>query len=389
MNTENNSTPENFANTVRLRALERPVNVTSSSRYVLFDLLRGLAAVAVLVFHMNYMLGSYSPGLHKGYLAVDFFFLLSGFVIAANYHATVRPAISWSEFLIVRFARLWPLFFVATLFGCVAIVSKLSRDSGYFDTSAVLASLTLNSLMLPSFFQAYGVDRLFLFNGASWSVFFEVVINLVFFAALRRLSLKPLITLSIALAGLLVWIAYANGSLDGGWAAATFHVGSARVLFGFTTGMALYLGSLKIRLHLNGWAAASLVAGLVLSFFVNGNWRVDCVMVIFGYPALILLAAKCDLKGIAARLGGRLGDISYSVYLLQTPAMLFVAGASKALIGRKIAEFAPVSGVLFVIGLLGVSYLSWRYFEVPARNVLRRRLSAWHKRSLLIAEGIA
>jgi len=77
--------------------------------------------------------------------------------------------------------------------------------------------------------------------------------------------------------------------------------------------------------------------------------------------------------------GAFLGDISYSVYLLQTPAMLFVAGASKALIGRKIAEFAPFSGVIFVFGLIGASYLSWRYFEIPARNYLKRRLTAPRK----------
>ena len=57
-------------------------------RYVTLDLMRGLAALAVLVFHMNYMLGTETHVIAKGYLAVDFFFILSGFVIAANYRIT-------------------------------------------------------------------------------------------------------------------------------------------------------------------------------------------------------------------------------------------------------------------------------------------------------------
>ena len=352
------------------------------SRYVLFDLLRGLAAIFVLVFHMNYMLGPYSPGIHKGYLAVDFFFILSGFVIAANYHVTVRPAITWPDFLAARFARLWPLFFVATLVGCVAVVSKLSRDAGYFDAFGVFRSLALNSVMLPSFFKLYGVDRLFLFNGASWSVFFEVLINLLFFAVLRRLSLKPLLGLTALFAGLLIAVAYTHGSLDGGWAGASFHVGTVRVLFGFTAGMAIFLISRTLRFRLNGWATAILVGCFTLSFFARGNWLVDSALVVVGFPLLVLLAAQCDLKRSMARVGAFLGDISYSVYLLQTPAMLFVAGASKALIGRKIAEFAPFSGVIFVFGLIGASYLSWRYFEIPARNYLKRRLTAPRKPAL-------
>lgn len=360
-----------------------------SARYIVLDLLRGLAAIAVLLYHANYMLGSYALNLHKGYLAVDFFFMLSGFVISANYHATVRGSISWPDFLSVRVARLWPLFLLSTLLGAVAVVVKLTRDSGYFDAYGVLSSLAVNGLMLPSFFQAYGVDRLFVFNGASWSVFFEVLINLVFFAFLRTQPLKTMCILSAAFAGFLSVMAQANGSLDGGWSAATFHVGSARVLFGFTAGMAVYLIGRHLRFHSDGPAALVPVAGLALSFFLNGTWLVDCALVILAFPLLLLLASRGHLTGLWARLGGRLGDISYSVYLLQTPAMLFAAGACQKFSGQKIAGFAPVSGVLFITGLLGISFLSWRYFELPAQRLIRRRLGSRQQRPSRIPERVA
>lgn len=364
----------------------------STPRYVLFDLLRGLAAIIVLVFHMNYMLGPYSPGIHKGYLAVDFFFILSGFVISANYHTSVRPDITWREFLVARIARLWPLFFLATLFGCVAIVSKLTRDAGFFDAAGVVRSLAVNVLMLPSFFQAYEVDRLFLFNGASWSVFFEMLVNLLFFAGLRGLRLRPLLFLCALFGGLLAWVAKVNGSLDGGWAAATFHVGSIRVLFGFTAGMAIFLVSRALvssRWRYGSGVTMIVVAIFCYAFFVDGPWWVDVALVLVCFPVLVLVAATCDLGGAPARVGRFLGDVSYSVYLLQTPAMLFVAGAFKFLFGRKVAEFAPLSGVIFVFVLIAASYLSWRFFEVPARNFLRRRLASRRAGAYAVRGGLA
>ena len=353
-----------------------PLSPITSGRYAVLDLMRGLAALAVLLFHMNYMLGSETHVIARGYLAVDFFFILSGFVIAANYHASVRPALSWNDFLSARIARLWPLFLLATLIGFVAVTMKATRDFGFLDAPNVFYALAFNSLMLPSFVQSYGVDRLFYFNAASWSIFFELAVNLVFIAGLRRLGLKPLLALAGGFAVLLTVAARANGSLDGGLTAATFHLGGLRVLFGFTTGMAVYLYAARVPRQAGGPATAAAVAGLCLAFWADGNWITDSVLAVGVFPLLVLIGARGHLNAAWRRAGGWLGDISYSVYLLQTPAMLFVSWAFKLFIGRKIAEFAPYSGVAFVIALLGVSYLCWRFFELPARNYLRRCLTS-------------
>ena len=363
------------------RTLPRdPSAAAPGGRYAVLDLMRGLAALAVLLFHMNYMLGTQMGNnahvVAHGYLAVDFFFILSGFVIAANYHASVRPALSWNDFLSARIARLWPLFLLSTLIGFVAVTMKATRDFGFLDAPDVFYALAFNSLMLPSFVQSYGVDRLFYFNAASWSIFFELAVNLVFIAGLRRLGLKPLLALAGGFAVLLTVAARANGSLDGGLTAATFHVGSLRVLFGFTAGMAVYLYAARFPRQSGEPATAAAVAGLCLAFFADGNWISDSVLAVAVFPLLVLTGARGSLRGAWRRVGGWLGDISYSVYLLQTPAMLFVSWAFKLAVGRKIAEFAPYSGVAFVVALLGVSYLCWRFFELPARNYLRRRLTS-------------
>ena len=356
-------------------------------RYVTLDLMRGLAALAVLVFHMNYMLGTETHVIARGYLAVDFFFILSGFVIAANYHVSVRPALAWNDFIFARIARLWPLFILTTLAGFAAVMMKATRDFGYFDARNAFASLFLNAVMLPSFAQNYGVDRLFYFNAASWSIFFELTVNLVFLVALRHLSLKLLLLLSVAFAALLAAAGFAHGSLDGGLTAETFHMGTLRVLFGFTVGVVLFMAHRHLALRTAAPLVAAAVAVLCASFMVPGNWLTDCLFVIGLYPLLVLLAAGGRLGGRIERLGAWLGDISYSVYLLQTPAMLFVSWACKMLIGRKIAEFAPWSGIAFVFALLGASYVCWRYFELPARNWLRYWLGSLHKATTTATEG--
>lgn len=340
-------------------------------RYLTLDLMRGLAALAVLVFHVDYMIGLGESGLTKGYLTVDFFFILSGFVIAANYHAAARPALSWREFLVARVSRLWPLFFVATLAGCIAVNMKAIRDFGYFDTPTVFYALAFNIFMLPSPFQSYGIDRPFVFNGASWSVFLEVAINLVFFAALRRLQLKPLLTLTAVFALALAAAAYTNGGLDGGWSTENYYVGCARVLFGFTAGMAAYLASRRSSMRLGTAGLLATVGCMVISLFCRGDWTVDVVLAVGVFPMLVLFAAKGEFGKSCAAVGGRLGDISYSVYLLQTPAMLLVSWAFRKLTGHSIADFAPWSGIAFIAFLLGVSYLCWRYFELPARSRMR------------------
>ena len=372
--------PAHPADSAAVGALRSGHAESAGSRYVALDLMRGLAAIAVLLFHIGYMLGPLSSAMDKGYLAVDFFFVLSGFVIAANYHATVRPSLSWLEFLSARIARLWPLFALTTLLGSIVVTMKLGRDAGYFDAAGILSTLALNSAMLPSFFAVYGIDRLFIFNGASWSVFFELAINLVFFATLRGLSLKRLLGLAAVFGGVLLVVAQAHGSLDGGWSVATFHVGTARILFGFTAGMATYLISRRMRFRANGLLAASAALGMCLALYAKGDWRVECALVIAGFPLLVLLASRSQLTGVAGVIGRCLGDISYSVYLLQTPAMLLAAGAMQFLIERRIAEFAPISGLVFVVTLLGISYLNWRHFEVPARRCLQQWLLARRER---------
>ena len=342
------------------------------NRNILFDIMRGMAAIAVVIFHMNNILGAYSLGMQKGYLAVDFFFILSGFVIAANYSAVSRPNLTLLDFLVARIARLWPLFILATILGCIAALLQLHRFNANADISSVFISLAFNGLMLPTFFDTSGLGKLFPLNPPAWSVFFEMLVNIVFFLCLRRLTLKPLLIVTTVFAFFLICIAYDNGGLNGGWVLSSFHVGAARVLFGFAAGMALYLISQKWDINVRWFNSVVLVTTLCAMFFLAGGWMTDCIIAICIFPALILLASKCHVSGNLAKLFGMLGDVSYSVYLLQSVVMFAAAGICKAIFGHKLIEFAPISGIVFVIILLIISYISWRFFEVPSTNYIRK-----------------
>ncbi|HEU0125130.1 MAG TPA: acyltransferase, partial [Flavobacterium sp.] len=310
--------------------------------------------------------------IQKGYLAVDFFFVLSGFVISANYHKTVKPDINFYGFLIARTARLWPLFLITTLTGFVLVSLKLYKEFGYFDCKLLL-TLVLNIFMWPGVTQSYAIDRLFLFNGASWSVFFELLVNIFFFLVLRRLPQEFILGFVVFLGIVLYKICQFNLGLDGGWAWENFYVGLIRVLFGFSAGMYIYFLS-KNQTHVLSNRIFLIIAALFLSsFLVNGDWLVDFFIVAVGYPTLVFFASVTKLPTYLNVIGKFLGDISYSVYLWQTPLMIIAAGFTQFALSKKIASFSPYSGFVFLTLLIMFSYLSWKYYEVPVRKYIVKR----------------
>ena len=98
------------------------------------DLVRGIAACAVLVYHTDFMFGLRHQLLPGGYLAVDLFFVLSGFVLSLNYqNAIASGEISFRKYLTVRLARLYPLFVATTVVGLVVMTMRHNANFGYID----------------------------------------------------------------------------------------------------------------------------------------------------------------------------------------------------------------------------------------------------------------
>jgi peptidoglycan/LPS O-acetylase OafA/YrhL len=342
------------------------------------DLLRGLAALMVLLYHIDFMYGYRGGVFDSAYLCVDLFFLLSGYVIANAYDARLRSGMSFRAFLWQRLARIYPLFLLTTVIGVGVIGSKLARDHGYWDISAIITTFAFNLTMLPSFFSPYGSTRLFPFNGATWSIFFEMWVNIIYALFWRSFNVSVLGILVAATGLWLVSLSFYYPTLDIGWDQSHFIHGFARVSFSFFLGCLMF----RLRAYLPLFERFWHFALAVMMFFVvmlakkfvpaSLSPFYDLVVVVVIWPLIMMVAIKANITGLTAKSGWFLGGASFSIYLLQTPLLVFVSGLPQILFNRKIAELAPYIGVVFTIGLVILSYYVWQHFELRAQRFLRQ-----------------
>lgn len=343
------------------------------------DLIRGLAAIVVLVYHADFMFGLRGELLRGGYLAVDLFFILSGFVLSHTYGERIaKGRVGFCDYLVARLARLYPLFLATTFAGFFIMTARFRANFGYIDTVSLVKSGLLNIFMLPSFSNVDRYKSLFPFNGATWSIFFEMIASLLFFVALARLATRWLV-FAVGAAGL--WLAATVvqfSTVDLGWGTTSFIAGFPRVLFSFLVGMLIHRGFVRYR-----WRVPPLVLYAVLAValalvqlraMVSGPSGVlfDGAMLAVVLPALVAAGAGSTLGRRGATIARVLGEASYSVYLLQGSMIIVAAGLAQALTGVKIADLGAWVGFAFVAATIALSFVTFHVFEDPARRWLRR-----------------
>lgn len=341
------------------------------------DLVRGLAALIVLIYHIDFMFGLRSSLLHGGYLAVDLFFVLSGFVLSLTYGPGVASGeLSVRRYMVARVARLFPLFLATTCIGFVVMTARYRSNYGDFDTANLIKSALLNVFMVPSFVTLYDLKVLFPFNPATWSIFFEMIASILFFFFFGKANRTTL-----AIVATFAWLVLAAtvtvfGTLDVGYASDNFIAGFPRVIFSFTVGVLIERAYAKnpwrcpaplFYVLLSAWLLLMQARSLLINAYVF-----DLVSVTAFLPAMVATGAGVVLTGRARLLAVFLGQTSYAVYLTQGSMIIAAAGAAQILFGKKIYDFAPGVGFLFIPLVMLVSYLSYRYYELPARIAARR-----------------
>jgi peptidoglycan/LPS O-acetylase OafA/YrhL len=276
------------------------------------DALRGLAALSVLLWHLP-QFGGYAIIGH-GYLAVDFFFMLSGYVMARTYENRMAE-MGAGVFLLKRLWRLWPLMAVGTLIG-------LATVPGLPIAQQVLL-VACGLLFLPIFAsgEAYPL------NGPSWSIFFELFANALHAFVLYRLRTTSLLGIAGVTLIVLCGVALRDGSLNGGFRADNFVVGFPRVVFAYCLGICLYR---KWRdrppVILPAWLTLGLLPATLVLAGLDGGWWFDILFLAFTSPMLI--AGGLSLCG--GKVGACLGALSFPLYAVHRPILQLCAnlGAS-------------------------------------------------------------
>lgn len=318
----------------------------SKPHYALLDGLRGVAALLVVWYHVfeGFQFAGNKPVIdfiNHGYLAVDFFFILSGFVIGYAYDNRWGKTLTLGGFFRRRLIRLQPMVCMGALIGAASfLLSGMERWDGTHATLwLTFLAFVCGCLMLPALpgmpREVRGNGEMFPLNGPCWSLFFEYVGNIVYALFIRRLSTRLLAVLSFALCCALAWFAVTAqsgyGSIGVGWTVDRTNIlgGSLRMLCPFTMG--LLLSRIFKPIHYARGAFWTSAALLLIIFHVpyihsdgalslNGIFEAACIIAVF--PLVVWYAASGKTTDIAStRICRFLGDISYPLYIVHYPLM--------------------------------------------------------------------
>ncbi|TSJ44062.1 acyltransferase [Mucilaginibacter corticis] len=352
-----------------------PELLKTRQHFQILDGLRGVAAVTVVIFHfMEIAQPDYEKSfVGHAFLAVDFFFCLSGFVIAYAYDTRIKE-IGFSTFVKLRLIRLHPLVIIGSIIGLLCWLFDPFSDlhTKYGAAKAVIMFIT-SCLMIP-----YPVIReryfnLFHYNPPSWSLFWEYIANIFYALVLVKLRNKILWVLVVIAAGLIIFEASRSGNLSGGWGGDNIPAGFIRVFYSFLAGMLVYrLGwILKTRL---GFLSVSILLLAVLTSQYSNKWNFisEPLIVIFVLPFLVSLGAGATLRPVFNHICKFSGELSYPLYMVHYPFIwIFFSYIEKCKPAvNELLIVIPVSVVLLVV----FAWLIMTFIDVPIRKYLKRRM---------------
>ncbi len=395
---------------VWLCALNRIMTATASAagfadtkpHYGILDGLRGVAALMVVWYHIceGYAFAAGDAvitGLNHGYLAVDFFFILSGFVLGYAYDDRWAGGFTVRDFAKRRFIRLHPMVIMGAVIGVAAFLIQggVQWDGTRVATSAVMLALLFAMFMIPAVpgcpYELRGNGEMFPLNGPAWSLFFEYVGNILYALFIRRLPTKTLAALAAVLGLGLGTFAIGNfsgyDSIGVGWTldGVNFFGGLLRMLFPFTMGILISRVFRPVKVKAAFWICSAVLAAVfavphissecfaaedgTAQICLNGIFETVCIVILF--PALLWTAASDSVSGRTEILCRALGDLSYPLYITHYPVMyLFYAWMMRT--GRH--DFPSTwwqSLIVYAVCVL-LAILCLNLYDKP----LRRRLAA-------------
>ncbi|OPC30539.1 acyltransferase [Elizabethkingia meningoseptica] len=362
--------------------------VDSKPHYNILDGLRGVAALTVVCFHLfeAFATSHIDQKINHGYLAVDFFFILSGFVIGYAYDDRWKTMTA-KEFLKRRFIRLHPMVVIGAIIGAVMFYFQGCSvwDVSKVSIGMLLVSTLLNIFMIPSTpgIEIRGVGEMYPLNGPSWSLFFEYIGNILYAFFIRKLSTKALAVLVLitgcGLAAFAIGGPYGDICVGFSMTGDNMLGGSLRLLFSFSAG--LLLSRIFRPVHVKGIFWIGALAIIILSaiprlggekhLWMNGLYDTICFAVIF--PLLVYLGASAKATSkTTTQVCKFLGDISYPLYMVHYPFIYLYFAWVK---NKNLTFTESLPGAIgLVVGSVLLAYLCLKVFDEPVRKYLTKRL---------------
>lgn len=367
--------------------------------YEILDGLRGVAALLVVFYHIFEGLSFAEGGtpittINHGYLAVDFFFILSGFVIGYAYDDRLGKTMTLGNFFKRRLIRLHPMIIMGAVLGVVfyCLQGCVKWDGTHVATSMIMLALLCALFFIPATpgagYDIRGNGEMFPLNGPSWSLFFEYIGNILYAVFIHRLSNKALMALVFLLGIGLAWFALFDvagyGMIGVGWTldGVNFLGGSLRMLFPFSLGMLLSRNFKPVKVRGAFWICSIVLLALFCVPYIEGNspicWNglFEAICILFIFPVLVWIGASGKTTDKhSTQICKFSGDISFPLYAVHYPVMyLFYAW----LIDNKYYTFGEVWPVALIvyIGSILLAYLCLKCYDEPVRKWLSRKFLA-------------
>lgn len=346
----------------------------NKSRFHVLDGMRGIAAIVVMLFH-------YSPFLthamlQNGYIAVDFFFVLSGFILSHSYENRIQNGMSSYEFISKRIARLYPMLLMGLVVG--APTYYIFVKTGYFTypLGDILKSILYNIFFLPFI----KVGPIFPTNDPLWSLFFEMAASIAFIGLIRLqkhvlINMAKICFLIIIIQEVLFIATHDDMLLNYGfgWGAKNFAAGFARIFYSFICGMLIFQAHNRVEPSTRNnpfFVYFCLLCVLFFPFRAQGIYylcAIGCMT-----PALVKMGAQTKLiKQSHIWFADFLGNISYPLYCLHFPVR-------QAFI--MLQEYYHIDGSLCYVSAITVSLtlsiFAAKYYETPFRHFLTKQFAS-------------
>jgi len=372
--------------------------LASKPRYEILDGLRGVAAMIVVAFHLfeTYSKGPVFQILNHGYLAVDFFFVLSGFVIGYAYDDRWGK-MSIGGFFKRRLVRLHPMVIMGTFIG--ALLYYFSDCAafppiGQTSWQKVIAMMLLGFTMLPATLKMdiRGWGETNPLNGPAWSLQYEYIANILYATVIRHFS-KTVLAIFLAFTAFLTlnltmnWDLfnvfeprnYAAYTVIGGWSISPDQIciGATRLLYPFFAGLLISRVNKLIKVKAGFWWCSLLIAVILVMPRIGGmdkmwmNGIYESIVILFLFPLIVSMGAGSSVSGRSVSVCKFFGEISYPLYITHYPLVYvqvaWVRNHPDASLGTSIL----VSVSIYILAIL-LAYASLKLYDIPVREWLKR-----------------
>jgi len=372
-------------------------------RYEILDGLRGVAAMLVVAYHLLeiHFHGGTNQPINHGYLAVDFFFVLSGFVIGYAYDDRWDRMTTWAFFK-RRLIRLHPMVIFGTLFGALMFYFgscaefPLVNETPWWKVLLVML-LCFTMIPLPASMDIRGWAETNPLNGPAWSLQWEYLANILYALLFRRFSKVALgicvaifavftitLCLDIDVFGFLQERNYASYTVVGGWSTTPdqLQVGLTRLLYPFFCGLLVSRMGKLVKVRGGFWWCSLMIVVLFCmpwmglgtegeSRWTNGLYEAFCILICF--PFIVAMGAGSSVKGSKSEAINKfLGDISYPLYITHFPLVYMMMSWVDSHKDASLSTHIFLSVCIFLLAIL-IAYGAYRLYDLPVREWLKKK----------------